>query len=228
MMVKIKLLQVRIVALLVLQILCVNGTANNDIQQIPYSLGATTQVCVLPIDYNNCSYPGIKLNHHPPTSSSTVGTLVYNKLYSPDRVAAKANTTEYGFVDVTSERNDSSLCLYFMGMSVLASGLTFSLEQFCGVTELDLEKKYCFKFILVHFSTSMYPPTTRIGNIISSSSATNTSTSSSYTSRKPNENQRNKKFSSGQIFGIIIGVLVAISFPILIVVLYCKFKNRLN
>ena len=191
---KIKLLQAQIVAVLVLKTLCINATANNGTQQITYSVGATTPVCVLPIDYTNCSDPGIKLNYHSSTSTSSVGILLYNKLYRPDRLAAKTNTTEYGFLNVTSERN-SSLCLHFMGMSVLANGLTFSLEQFCGVTKLDREKTDYFKFILVNVSTCTYPPTTRVRNITSSSS----------------ENQRNnKKFSSGEIWGIVIGVIAAI------------------
>ena len=119
-----------------------------DTHQIPYSLGTTTPVCVLQINYTNCTDPGIKLNYHPPTSSSSVGILVYNKLYTPDKVVARKNTTEYGFVNVTSERNESSLCLYFMEMSVPANDLIFSLEQICGVTKLDREKKYYFQFIL--------------------------------------------------------------------------------
>ena len=103
----------------------------------------------MPIDYTDCSDPGIKLNFHPPTSSSSVGELVYNKVYTkPDRPVKRTIKAKYGFVNVTSERNESSLCLYFMEMSAPANGSIFSLDQICGVTKLNLEKKYYFKFIL--------------------------------------------------------------------------------
>ncbi len=79
-----------------------------------------------------------------------MGTLLYNKLYDPDRLAARENTTEYGIGNVTSERNDSHLCLHFVGMSRLANGQVFSVHQICGVfaEEIKLEKKYPFIFTL--------------------------------------------------------------------------------
>ena len=77
-----------------------------------------------------------------------MGTLLYNKLYDPDRLAARENTTEYGIGNITSERNDSHLCLHFMGMSRLANGQVFSVHQVCGVTQLHLEKKNRFIFTL--------------------------------------------------------------------------------
>ena len=90
----------------------------------------------------------MKLNYHPPTSNNTVGILVYNILYNyrPDKVVARGNT--FGFENVTSERNDSTLCVHFIKMSESANGLEYSLEQICGVIKLHLEKTFSFKFAL--------------------------------------------------------------------------------
>jgi hypothetical protein len=95
----------------------------------------------------------MKLNYHPPTSNNSVGTLLYNKLFMPDRVVARANTTEYGFSGVTSERNDSALCVCFNEMSALANGSKFSLDQICGISKLDREKTFNFEFFLGKLET---------------------------------------------------------------------------
>ena len=65
-----------------------------------------------------------------------------------DREVSIPNTTKYGINSVTSERNDSSLCVRFMKMSVDANGLIFSLDQRCGISKLALETTFYFKFIL--------------------------------------------------------------------------------
>ncbi len=121
-----------------------------DTHQIPYTLGSLTTVCLKPIDYKSCSHPGMKLSYHSHNLNSSVGTLLYNIVYNPDTLRRKENTTEYGIGDITSERNDSHLCLHFVGMSRLANGRVFSVDQICGIfeKEIKLEEKYRFIFAL--------------------------------------------------------------------------------
>jgi hypothetical protein len=90
----------------------------------------------------------MKLNYHPSTFNSSVGILLYSKLYRPDRLVVSKNTTEYGIGSITSERNSSDICVHFMEMSIPANGLMFSLDQICGIAKLDFERTFCFKFIL--------------------------------------------------------------------------------
>ena len=90
----------------------------------------------------------MKLSYHPQNSNNSVGILFLNIVYNPDTVVATINTTEYGFSNITSERNRTNLCFHFIGMSEVANSKVLTIHQICGVTKLDDEKKHRLVFHL--------------------------------------------------------------------------------
>ena len=92
----------------------------------------------------------MKLSYKRENSDTHVpGILLYNILYSPEvKVVASVNTTEYGFNNFTSARNETSLCLYFSGISTIANKQKYEVHQICDVKKLDKEKTHLFTFYL--------------------------------------------------------------------------------
>ena len=90
----------------------------------------------------------MKLSYQSHDSNSSVGILLYNKVFNPDKVVALINTTKYGFSNITSERNETYLCLYFIYLSILANGQEYEVHQICEVQKLEKETKHCFIFKL--------------------------------------------------------------------------------
>ena len=91
----------------------------------------------------------MKLSYQRENSDTDVGILLYNIVYSPKvKVVASVNTTEYGFNNFTSARNETSLCLYFSGISTLANKQKYEVHQICDVKKLHLEKTHWLLFYL--------------------------------------------------------------------------------
>lgn len=112
--------------------------------------------CLPPINYSLCDNAAMKLSYQRNNSDIDPGILLYNKVFSPtgDTVVASVNTTEYGFDQFTSRRNEMRLCLYFLGVSILANKQKYELHQICDVKKLHLEKKHSLIFYSVGEYTS--------------------------------------------------------------------------
>ena len=107
-------------------------------------------LCLTPINYSLCDHAAMKLSYQRNNSDTDVGILLNNILYGPtmDTVVASVNTTEYGFSNFTSERNETSLCLHFLGISMIANRQKYEVHQICDVKKLHLEKKHSLIFYL--------------------------------------------------------------------------------
>ena len=107
-------------------------------------------LCLTPINYSLCEHAAMKLSYQRNNSDTDVGILLYNILYGPtvDTVVTSVNTTEYGFYNFTSDRNETSLCLYFLGISMIANRQKYEVHQICDVKKLPLEKKHSLIFYL--------------------------------------------------------------------------------
>ena len=120
----------------------------DTLYNISYSIGSNKTVCLEAIEYNSCRDPAMKLSYQSHNSNSSVGILLYNKVFNPDKVVATINTTKYGFSNITSERNETHLCLYFIDLSILANGQEYEVHQICEVQKLEKERKHCLIFKL--------------------------------------------------------------------------------
>ena len=122
-----------------------------ETRNISYTIGATVKIYLTPINYSLCDNAAMKLSYQPKNSDdSDVGILLYNILYGPtvDTVVKSVNTTKYGFKNFTSRRNETSLCLHFSGISVIANKRKYEVHQICDVKKLHLEKKHSLIFCL--------------------------------------------------------------------------------
>ena len=120
----------------------------DTLDNITYTLGSNKIICLEAIEYNSCRDAAMKLSFKPHDSNSSIGILLYNKLYNPDKVVAVINTTKYGFNNIRSERNETHLCLYFIGLSILANRQEYIVHQICEVQKLEKERKHRLIFEL--------------------------------------------------------------------------------
>ena len=118
----------------------------DTLYNISYIIGSNKTVCLEAIEYDSCEHAAMKLSYRSHDSNSSVGVLLYNRLFNPDKVVTLINTTKYGFNNITSERNETNLCLYFIDLSILANGQEYEVHQICEVQKLEKERKHCFIF----------------------------------------------------------------------------------
>lgn len=90
----------------------------------------------------------MKLNLYPQFTNESVGILLYNILINPDTLVKKINTTEYGFRNVTHERNATHICLHFIEMNKFANGQKYSVDEICGFRYLNNEFRHWIIFRL--------------------------------------------------------------------------------
>lgn len=96
---------------------------------------------------SDCKDATTKFKYFPPNSEQSMWRLLHDKIFVPDNLARSVNTSEYGFANITSERNETHLCFAFFVMSEVASVGHYEIHQACGVQMPHIEKKQRIEFV---------------------------------------------------------------------------------